>query len=261
MKKTLLLIITVALSLNAFSQEERKYIRQGVKDWENNKFDNAEVDFRKAGELAPESEIARFNTGTALYGQQKYKESYEQFEALAKEAENPATAAAIWHNAGNSLLQQKEYARSIEAYKNSLRLNPGDQDTRYNLAYAQKKLLEQQQQQQQQKDQDKKDNKDDKNKQDQKQQNDKQDQNKDDQKKQNDKQEQQQKQDQNKDDQKQQNDKQEQQQGKNSEQAQAIPKEEAERLLNAILNKEKDVKEKVDKAKAQAAKIKTEKDW
>lgn len=237
MKKLVILIVTVAISLNVFSQEERKYIRQGVKDWENSNFDNAEVDFRKAGELAPESEIARFNTGTALYGQQKYKESYEQFEALAKEANNPATAAAIWHNAGNSLLQQKEYARSIEAYKNSLRLNPGDQDTRYNLAYAQKKLLEQQQQQQQQKDQDKKDNKDDKNKQDQ------------------------QKQDQNKDDQKQQNDKQEQQQGKNGEQAQAIPKEEAERLLNAILNKEKDVKEKVDKAKAQAAKIKTEKDW
>jgi len=243
MKQIFLIALLLFTWVQLFSQEERKYIRQGVRAYNDNKYDKAEVDFRKAEELVPDSPVARFNTGTALYGQEKYKESFEQFTDLAQQETDPKNAAAIWHNAGNALLQKKEYAKSIEAYKNSLRLNPADQDTRYNLAYAQKKLLEQQQQQQQQQDkQDQNKNKEDQqnNKQNQDQQDDKQDDQKDQSSKQ---------------------DQQEQKQDKQQQQQQAIPREEAERLLNALLSQEKEVKEKVDKAKAQAAKIKTEKDW
>jgi len=248
MKQIFLIALLLFTWVQLFSQEERKYIRQGVRAYNDNKYDQAEVDFRKAEELVPESPVARFNTGTALYGQEKYKESFEQFADLAQQETDPKNAAAIWHNAGNALLRQNEYAKSIEAYKNSLRLNPADQDTRYNLAYAQKKLLEQQQQQQQQQDkqdqnknkEDQQDNKQNQDQQDDKQKQDQQDDKQDDQKDQ--------------DDQSSKQDQQEQQQ-------QAIPREEAERLLNALLSQEKEVKEKVDKAKAQAAKIKTEKDW
>jgi Ca-activated chloride channel family protein len=229
-------LLITSLSLQA--QNDRKVIRQGMKYFKDGDFAKAEVQFRKAGDINPASFEAEFNTGAALYGQKKYQESMKQYEPLVDRAGNPESMAHVWHNIGNSLLEAQQYAPSIEAYKNSLRLNPGDLDTKYNLAYAKQKLQEEQQQQQNQ------------NQQDQKQQN----QNQQDQKQQEkDQQQQQQQQDQNKQD----------QQKADQQQAQPlqISKEDAERMLDAIQQQEKDVKEKVDKKKAVAAKVKTEKDW
>ena len=69
MKQIFLIALLLFTWVQLFSQEERKYIRQGVRAYNDNKYDQAEVDFRKAEELVPESPVARFNTGTALYGQ------------------------------------------------------------------------------------------------------------------------------------------------------------------------------------------------
>ncbi len=227
----LCMIFTASFSLQA--QNDRKVIRQGVKSYEQGDFGEAEVQFRKAGDLNQESFEAEFNTGAALYGQEKYEETFKQYEALVDKAEDPESMAGIWHNMGNSLLESQKYQESIEAYKNSLRLNPGDQDSRYNLAYAKQKLQEQQEQQQNQ----------DQNKDQQDQENqDKQDQDKQDQENQ----------DQDKEDQENQD-----QQAKPLQ----ISREDAQRMLDAIQQQEKDVKDKVDKKKAAAAKVKTEKDW
>jgi Ca-activated chloride channel family protein len=217
------LLFTALLSLQA--QNERKVIRQGIKAYKQGDFGEAEVQFRKAGDINQESFEAAFNTGAALYGQKKYEETVKQFEPLVGRAEDPGSVAHVWHNIGNSLLESRQYAQSIEAYKNSLRLNPKDMDTKYNLAYAKKKLQDQQQQQQQNKDQ-----------------------------------QQQQKQDQQQQQQKQ---NQQQQQQKQDQQPQPlqISKEDAQRMLEAIQQQEKDVKEKVDIKKAAVAKVKTEKDW
>jgi Ca-activated chloride channel family protein len=239
-------LLITSLSLQA--QNDRKVIRQGMKYFKDGDFAKAEVQFRKAGDINPASFEAEFNTGAALYGQKKYQESMKQYEPLVDRAGNPESMAHVWHNIGNSLLEAQQYAPSIEAYKNSLRLNPGDLDTKYNLAYAKQKLQEEQQQQQNQNQQDQKQQ--NQNQQDQKQQN----QNQQDQKQQEkDQQQQQQQQDQNKQD----------QQKADQQQAQPlqISKEDAERMLDAIQQQEKDVKEKVDKKKAVAAKVKTEKDW
>lgn len=241
-------------SLAILAQNERKIIRQGVKAYQEGEFNEAEVQFRKAGDLNQESYEAEFNTGAALYGQEKYEETVKHYEPLVDNSSDPETAAHVWHNIGNSLLEGQQYGQSIEAYKNSLRLNPSDMDTKYNLAYAQKKLQEQEQQQQ---DQDQQDQNQDQQEQDQDQQD--QDQNQD-QEQQDQEKEQEQEQEQ---DQKQQQDQEDQQQQQEEQQAkpQEISKEDAERMLNAIQLQEKDVKDKVDKKKAAAAKIKTEKDW
>ena len=74
-------------------------------------------------------------------------ESYQQYLALEKE--NPKKMSAAWHNIGNSLLQKKELEKSMEAYKMALRMNPEDEETRYNLAVVQKMIQDQQQDQQQ----------------------------------------------------------------------------------------------------------------
>ena len=233
-KRSGLILLVLMGIISAYGQNERKVIRDGVRAYENEEFGEAEVQFRKAENINQESYEAEFNTGAALYGQEKYEETVKQYQSLLDQTDDAGKTARIWHNIGNSLLEAQQYAPSIEAYKNSLRLNPSDEDTRYNLAYAKQKLNEQQQQNQDQ-EQDKDKDKD-------------QDQNQD------------QDQDQNKDQQQDQGDDQQDRQDQQPV-PQEISKEDAERMLKAIQQQEKDVKEKVDKKKAAAAKVKTEKDW
>jgi tetratricopeptide (TPR) repeat protein len=247
-KKSGLVWIILLMVLPLFGQNERKAIRNGVRAYEEGNYPEAEVEFRKAQSIDEESFEAEFNTGTALYGQEKYDETVKQYQSLLSRTEDTEKEAKIWHNIGNSLLEAQQYAPSIEAYKNSLRKNPGDDDTRYNLAYAKKKLKEQQQQKQEsgqnQENQQEKEQNEDQQQGDQQEQ----DQNRDQQ------QGDQQEQDQNRD--QQQEDPQEQQRT-----PMEISREDAERMLKAIQQQEKEVKEQVDKKKAAAAKTKTEKDW
>jgi Ca-activated chloride channel family protein len=238
--------VLMAMFVSLHAQNERKEIRQGIKSYEQEEFNSAEVQFRKASDLNHESFEAGFNTGAALYGQEKYEETAKHYESLVDKAGDAQSMAHVWHNMGNSLLEGQKYEESIEAYKNSLRINPGDQDTKYNLAYAKQKLQEQQQQEQNQ-DQ----NQD---------QQDQQDQEKQDQQDQQD-QEQQDQENQDQEDQQDQQPQEQDQEQEQQQQPQQISKEDAERMLSAIQQQEKDVKEKVDKKKAAAAKVKTEKDW
>jgi len=227
--------------ISASGQNERKVIRDGVRSYEEGEYAEAEVQFRTAENINQESYEAEFNTGAALYGQEKYEETVKQYESLLTQADDEEKTAQIWHNIGNSLLEAQQYAPSIEAYKNSLRKNPSDEDTRYNLAYAKQKLKEQQQQNQDS----------DQDQQEQDKENDQQDKEQD-------------KGQDNENDQQEQDQEQDQEQEQEQEQQPApreISKEDAERMLKAIQQQEKDVKEKVDKKKAAAAKVKTEKDW
>lgn len=258
----MLLCLVFASSFSLQAQNDRKVIRHGVKSYEEGDFSEAEVQFRMAEDINQESYEAQFNTGAALYGQEKYEETFKQYKTLAEKDEHPESMASVWHNMGNSLLESQKYEESIEAYKSSLRLNPGDQDSKYNLAYAKQKLQEQQEQQQDQnKDQQDEENQDQQDKENQDQQ-DKENQDQQDKENQDQQdQEEQDQEDQEKQDQqdKENQDQQEQQdqQGKPLE----ISREDAQRMLDAIQQQEKDVKAKVDKKKAAAAKVKTEKDW
>jgi len=237
--------------LVAWGQEERKYIRDGYKAYQDENYSEAEVSFRKAEQEKSDSYVARYNTSTALYQQNKLEESGKRFTELLQETNDPAEQARLLHNIGNVMVGGQQYSEAVEAYKRSLKLNPQDDDTRYNLAYALEKLEEQQQQQDQNQDQqDKQEQQQDQEQNDEQQQ---QDQEQNDEQQQQDQEQQQQQQDQ------------EQPAEENNDQQQQQPQqltqEEAERLLNAILQKEKDVKEEVDKKKAKAAKTKTDKDW
>lgn len=242
MKRSGLIFLMITLFFGVYGQNERKVIREGVRAYKEGAFEDAEVQFRKAESINQESYEAEFNTGTALYAQEKYEETVKQYESLLDATKEDEKTAQIWHNIGNSLLEAEQYAPSIEAYKNSLRKNPSDQETRYNLAYALQKLKEQEEQKQDQQNQDQNKN----------QEQQEQDQNK------NQDQEDQQK-EQNQDQEKSKN----QQEQDQEQQAapQEISREDAERMLQAIQQQEKDVKEKVDKKKAASAKVKTEKDW
>ncbi len=259
MRQVVISILLIIIGFGAQSQNERKFVRQGNKIFmeaakdttkiDSVKFSQAETEYRKALEKKPDNQEWNFNLTDALYKQQKFEDATEGFDQIASKMEEPENKARALHNKGNSQLFNNKLDESIETYKEALRLNPKDLDTKYNLSYAQK--LKQQQEEQQKKDKDKnKDQDKDKDKKDQDKDN--KDQNKD--------QDQEKKDQQNKD--QQDKNKQDQQKDQQQQPQPKISKENAEQLLQALQNDEKKIQEKVKKAQvAKAKKVNVEKDW
>ena len=259
MKRIYILSLLLALSVSVFGQNERKFIRNGnklfmeaVKDTtrlDTIRFSNAEIEYRKALNKNPADVKWNYNLADALYKQNRFEEAAGKFVEMEEKMETPEEKSRALHNLGNSQLMQEKLDESIESYKKALRNNPGDLDTKYNLAYAQMLKNQKEEQEQQNKDQNK-DQDQDKDKEQDK------DQNKD-----------QQNQDQNKENQDQQDKQDQQQQNQNKDQQQQpqqnkISKENAEQLLQALQNDEREIQDKVKKAKAaKAKKTKVEKEW
>lgn len=212
-------------------KEERDLIRKGNRQYKDSVYVDAEVNYRKALEVTPQSTVSMFNLGNTLMQQNKLQEAMQQFSSASKVEKDKDNLAQIFHNMGVIFHSQKDYAKAVEAYKESLRNNPKDDETRYNLALAQKMLKDQQQNQQNKNQQDQNQN------QDQKQQEQKQ--NQQDQQKQNQNQQQQ-----------------PQQQDRNQ-----MSKENAEQLLNSVIQDEKDVQDKVKKQQQAIQGRQLEKDW
>jgi tetratricopeptide (TPR) repeat protein len=236
----MLLIGIILLPSLVYGQAERKYIRQGNKQYKEEVYDESEILYRKALEKEDQSFSGEFNLGDALYKQEKYEDAARSFNKLAENQTDPVTLGKLYHNLGNSMLKANQMEAAIEAYKRSLRNNPLDDETRHNLAYAQQ-MQQQQQQQQQQQDQQNQDQQD--------QDQDQQDQNQD-----------QQNQDQNQDQQDQNQDQQQQPQDQQQDQQQ-ISREDAQRMLQALQQDEQELQEKLKKQKAQARKVRVLKDW
>ena len=215
----------VAMTVQA-QKAERDYIRKGNRLFADSTFVDAEVNYRKALDVNPKSTVSMYNLANTLLAQNKVEEAMQQYVAASKLEKDKGNLAQIYHNMGVIFHGQKDLQKAIEAYKESLRNNPHDDETRYNLALAQKQLNEQQQQQQEQ------------------QQNQEQ-------------QEQQQKEQEQQQENKEQEQEQNQQQQQNKEE---MSKENAEQLLRSVMQDEKDTQEKLKKQQViQGGQL--QKDW
>lgn len=253
MKKiTVILVVLFSVCAVCGAQTERGSVRKGNRDFSKSRFDEAEINYKKALVADSTSVAADYNLGNTYFRMENFGEAEKYYSAAADSLAKGEYGADLYHNLGNSLLTHKEYQKAIEAYKNALRRRPGDMETKANLAYAQKMLENQQDQQNQDQQNQNQDQNQDQNQQNQDQQ-DKQDkQNQDQQDKQNQDQNQNQNQDQNQDQDRQ---NQQGQQPKISPQA-------AQQMLQAIQDQEKDTQEKVKKEKALQMRSKQkEKNW
>ena len=156
MKKNLLIIL-ILIGVNSFAQ--KSLLRDGNKLYPDSSYNEAEIKYRKSLEKDPDYFNAKFNLADAVYKQEQYSQASSLFNKLKEEAPSDQTLAKVYHNLGNSLVKEGKLDDAINAYKNSLRINPNDNETRHNLALSQKQKKEQQEQEKedQQKKEEKKD--------------------------------------------------------------------------------------------------------
>jgi Ca-activated chloride channel family protein len=154
MKKQLLFHIVVFIGLVANGQ------RLEVEKLNNSGIDKisaptkAEQLFRKASAIDTTYAEAPYNLGTTLYQENHIEEAFGHLKEAANRSSQPDLSHKAFHNIGNVYMQKEEYDNAIEAYKQALRNDPTDEETRYNLALAKKKKEKQEQQQEQNQDQD-----------------------------------------------------------------------------------------------------------
>ena len=259
MKKNSLIILFLIFTLVGFSQEidsekmereARENVREGNVLYNQLKFSEAEVAYKKALSKTPNYPKASYNLGNAIYQQNRNKEAVAQFEILEKTAPDKMSKAEAYHNMGNSFMKEKQYDKAVASFKNSMRNNDKDEETRYNLALAQE-LLEQQNQDNKD-NKDKNENKDDKNK-DQKDKEGGDDEKKEDK---NDEKDKGKDKENDKSDQKKDQDKKDQKPRPNQ-----LTPEQMKQLLEAMNNEENKTQKKLNAEKTKGKKIKQEKDW
>lgn len=250
-KKTAIIgiILLSSVSIEAQTTETRKEVRKGNKEYKDKQYEKAETHYRKS--VAKDSTYYKphYNLGNALYRQKKYAEAAKQYEkALSGESLNDKQRSRTYHNLGNSHLENgmadqqngmQHFQEAVNAYKESLKIDPKNEDTRYNLSYA-KKLLKQAEQQQQ-------------NQQNQQQQNKEQD-NKDS----SDQQQQQQQQQNNRN---KEGERDKDQKGNRENKIDDMKKQDAERLLEAVRNNERNTLKENNKKLETGKPLRIEKDW
>ena len=204
----------------------RRHVKQGNKQFQKRDFSEAETSYRKALEKNKENPQALYNLGNALIAQGQDTTAIKFFEQAAKAEKNPMRQSQSFHNLGTILQGRKMFAEAIEQYKQALRLNPHDDDARYNLVLCKHQLKNQPQNKNQ-------DNQQNQQKQDQKQDQQKQDQQKQDQQK----------------------------QEQPQEQKPQMSKDNAEQLLNAAMQQEKQTQQRMKEAQKQPQRRQVEKNW
>ena len=136
----IVLLIVCMLSSSVYAQTDRQFIRKGNKLFRNQNFVKAEVEYRKAVSKKNNNSQALYNLGTALLMQQKDSAATDMLQESGRLEKSKIRKAQSYHNIGYICQHHQMYAEAIQAYKEALRNNPMDSETRYNLALC-KKLL------------------------------------------------------------------------------------------------------------------------
>jgi len=242
MKTNFLLVIALFFTIHSQAQHPNKLVREGNSSYNDSSYAEAEKHYRDALLKDQNSYAASFNLADAIYKQEKFSESTSLFKALSEKTEDKIEKSKSYHNLGNSLMKEQKIDEAIEAYKNALRNNPNDMDTKYNLAYAQ--VMKNQQQKQEEQKEDKQDQDKEKEKEEQKKEEEKEEEQKE-----------------NSDQQNENSEEESKEEPQKPQDPNEMTKDEAEQILDALQQQEKDLQEDLQKKKNKGVKLKILKDW
>ena len=245
-------------------KESKEFLSEANYEMENDNFSLAEAAYREAIATNPEEDTGKYNLGTAYYDKEMNDIAMSRFKQAAAVADTKSDKHKVFHNLGNTFMNEKLYKEAVESYKNALRNNPKDEETRYNYALA-KELLEEQEKngggddnkenQEDKQEEEKKENQDNEN-------NKKDEEDGDQKNEQNKGEEEQDKKEGNENE-----DKGKPDEPKDKKQQQQTPEpgklspQQVKNLLEAMNNEEKKVQEKINAKKQKGTKVKPEKDW
>lgn len=122
------------------AQPDRRFVRSGNRDFRKGDFKSAEIEYMKAVAKDSASTAANYNLANTLYRQGNFEQAGKKYEALKETVSAPSQAAAVYYNSGNAASESKDWQAAVEAYRQSLLLNPGDLDAKENYIYAKEML-------------------------------------------------------------------------------------------------------------------------
>ncbi len=135
--KKIVFVLFILLSSHVFAQ---KNLQQGNKEFKEQKYADAEANYRIEKSKAENKSKATYNLANSIYRQKAYAESKLAYSETIEKSTDKSEKHKAYHNLGNVLMQEKNYQAAVEAYKNALRNNPYDEQTRYNYALAKEML-------------------------------------------------------------------------------------------------------------------------
>ncbi len=161
MKRAIIIFPILFFSILASAQNEHKSLKNGDSSYKQGNYTQAEEEYLRATEDNPNSVKGHFNRGNSIYKSidptidpeqldQRLSKAAEEYLTAIEHTTDKETKAQAYHNLGNTYIEKKDFAKGLEAYKNALRNNPNDMDTKRNLMYALRQMQQQQQQEQQQ---------------------------------------------------------------------------------------------------------------
>ena len=241
MKVRLTLFVILLNSVVVFAQHPNSKIRKGNTAYKDSSYSDAEQLYREALMKDQSSYEASFNMADAIYKQERYSEANSLFKALSEKTDDKIKKSESYHNLGNSLLKEQKLDEAIEAYKNALRNNPKDLDTKHNLAYAMRmKNQSQEQEKEEQKEEEKEEDKKEEKEEQKEEEKDK---------------------DENQNEKGEQSEEEKKEEPKQPQDPNEMTEEEAQQILDALQQQEKELQEDLQKKKQQGVKLKILKDW
>ena len=137
-KHIIFTMLFLCIAIIADAQTDRQFVRYGNRMFGKQQYDKAEIQYRKAVSKNPSNPQAIYNLGCALMMQNKDSAAIVQYQKAAKLEKNKIRLASVYHNIGVICQNHQMYGDAIKAYEQSLRNNPKDNETRYNLALCKK---------------------------------------------------------------------------------------------------------------------------
>jgi tetratricopeptide (TPR) repeat protein len=130
----ILFTLIFACHAEIFSQDEHRALIQGNEFYNSKDFDQASAEYEKVVQVNKNSVKGQYNLGNSRFQKKEYDKAAENFQVAITNASDDNIKAKAFHNLGNSYFNSKKYKEALDAYKNSLRLNPSDAETKHNMA-------------------------------------------------------------------------------------------------------------------------------